>query len=204
LLLDKYHFDYERAQVGDAGSSVQIRCKANRLVPVPESTPEIVWRRGLDFKPLDVRQQEDADWLLACAWPDHPERRRRTQAAISIARQEPPMVVAGDLVADLPDLLTKVPRDAQLVVFHSATLPYVEEGRRLELAGVFTEESHKRDVVWISNEVCGAIPELAAIAPEGTERAFLLGKTVLRGGHRVDSLLALAHPHGAELRWLAH
>ncbi len=203
LLLDKYYYDYGVAHVGDADSPVQIRCKVGGPVPVPDITPKIVWRRGLDLNPLDVRRQDDAEWLLACVWPDHPDRRRRLQAAISLARQAPPVVMAGDLVADLPEVLAKVPREAQLVVVHSATLHYVSEGRRQELARILNGESHQRDVVWISNEGYGVIPELAAIAPKDTERAFLLGKTVLSRGHRVDSLLALAHPHGAELTWLA-
>ena len=202
LLLDKYCYDYGFAQVGDPNARVRIQCNVQGPVPVPAVMPEIVWRCGLDLDPLDVRRHDDAEWLLACVWPDHPERRRRLQAAIALARQEPPVVMAGDLVADLPELLAKAPPAAHLVVFHSATLPYVTEGHRRELARILTEESHERDVMWISNEGYGVIPELAQLAPKGVERAFLLGKTVLRRGHRVDSLVALAHPHGAELTWL--
>jgi hypothetical protein len=141
-------------------------------------------------------------WLLAHVWPDQPERRRRLEAAISVAQQNPPLIARGDLATDLPTVLAEVPTNTLLVVFHSGTLPYVTESHKQAFAEVLVRESHKRDVVWISNESCGALPELARIAPAHAERRFLLGRTTLTGGRREDSLLALAHPHGAELMWL--
>jgi hypothetical protein len=202
LLLDKYHYDYGFAQAGDPSSPVHIECRAHGSVPVPGTIPYITWRRGLDLNPLDLRDDEDAQWLVACVWPDHPVRRRRLEAAISVARTNPPVVVAGDLTTDLAALLVDAPKDAQLVVFHSATLFYIADEQKEGLVNVLTETSHTRDVVWISNEGCGAIPELAAIAPAGEERRGILGRTLLSRGKRVDSVLATAHPHGAELTWL--
>jgi hypothetical protein len=152
--------------------------------------------------PLNVCSDEDAQWLLACVWPDHPARRRRLEAAISLARENPPPVLAGELATDLPALLVQTPQDAQLVVFHSATLFYVTDEQKKRFVQVLTEMSRNRDVVWISNEGRGAMPELASIAPVGMEHAILLGRTVLSRGNRQDSVLALAHPHGAELTWL--
>ncbi len=203
LLLDKYHYNFGFAEVGDPGALVRIRCEAFGVVPVPKVLPDIVWRRGLDVNPLNVLQEEDAKWLLACVWPDHRERRERLQAAISVARQHPPTVVAGDLTTELSTVLAEAPRSARLVVFHSATLPYLVEERRQDLARILMKASRQREVVWISNEASGLIPEFADIAPKGTERAFLLGKAVLHQGSRTSSLLAVAHPHGAELTWLA-
>jgi hypothetical protein len=202
LLLDQYHYDYGSAQVGDPGSPVHIECRAHGPVPVPGTMPNIAWRRGLDLRPVNVCSDEDAQWLLACVWPDHPERRRRLEAAISLAQENPPPVLAGDLAKDLPALLVQAPQDAQLVVFHSATLFYVTDEQKERFVQVLTEMSRNRDVVWISNEGRGAMPELASIAPVGMEHAILLGRTVLSQGNREDSVLALTHPHGAELTWL--
>jgi hypothetical protein len=203
LLMDRYHYNFGFAEIGDPDACVQIRCRTQGAVPIPRTMPEIVWRRGLDSNPLDVRREEDAKWLLACVWPDHQERRRRLQAAISVARQHPPVVTAGDLATELPAVLAEVPRNAQLVVFHSATLPYLVEARRHDLTRILMEESHRREVVWISNEASGLMPEFADMAPKGTERAFLLGKAILSQGGRANFLLAFAHPHGAELKWLS-
>ena len=62
--------------------------------------------------------------------------------------------------------------------------------------------SMRRDVVWLSNEARGVIPEVAALAPEPSALRFLLGRTWFTRGRRRHELLGLAHPHGAELTWL--
>ena len=87
-------------------------------------------------------------------------------------------------------------------VFHSATMFYISDTQKQAFAAVLLETSCHRDVVWISYEGSGALPELARIPPAGTERSALIGRTVLRRGDRTDSVLALAHPHGASLTWL--
>jgi hypothetical protein len=46
------------------------------------------------------------------------------------------------------------------------------------------------------------IREMAAFAPPPSDHRFLLGRTHFTNGRRHDDLLALAHPHGADLTWL--
>jgi hypothetical protein len=91
----------------------------------------------------------------------------------------------------------------QLVVFHSAVLSYVSRDRRPAFADVLAKTSRRRDVLWLVNEAAGVVPELTALAPSPpTSLRFLLGRTRFTNGQRRDELLALAHPHGAELAWL--
>ena len=122
--------------------------------------------------------------------------------AITLARSNPPRVTAGDLVSDLPALVAKAPSDAQLVVFHSATMFYISDMQKRAFAAVLMETSHHRDVVWIAYEGNRALAELTGLAPAGTERSALIGRTILRRGDRTDSVVALAHPHGASLTWM--
>jgi hypothetical protein len=202
LLLDRFSYEFGSTHVGEASSPVRLRCTADGPVPGPLAVPQVVWRRGLDARPIDVHDDDAIRWLLACVWPDHRERRQRLEAAIDLARADPPAVIAGDLVDDLPALLAEVPSDARLVVFHSAVLSYVSPDRRQAFADVLADASKRRDVVWLSNEGPGVIPAMTALAPSLTELRFLLGRTRFANGQRRDELLALAHPHGAELTWL--
>jgi hypothetical protein len=202
LLLDRFHYELGSTRVGDASSAVHLRCAIAGPVPLPAAIPRVVWRRGLDIDPIDVRDDDAVRWLLACVYPDHRERRRRLQAAIGLARVERPAVGAGDLVDDLPAVLAEVPDDAQLVVFHSAVLTYVKPDRRQAFAGVLAEASRKRDIVWLSNEPPGAVPEVAALAPAQGELRYLLSRTRFTNGRRRDELLAHAHVHGADVIWL--
>jgi hypothetical protein len=202
LLLDQFYYEWGSSRLGDASSPVRLRCKVSGSVALPAAVPKVVWRRGLDLSPINVRDDDAIKWLLACVWPDHPERRRRLEAAIDLARIQPPMVSAGNLVDDLAAVIADVPEDAQLVVFHSAVLGYVSFDRRKEFAMALADASKHRDLVWLSNEPPGVIPELTCLAPSASESRFLLGRMRFTNGRRSDELLALAHPHGAELVWL--
>ena len=199
LLLDRFFYDFGSIQIGAPSARVHVGCALTGPARPPFTMPSIVWRRGLDLRPVDVRDDEAVRWLLACVWPDHHERRQRLEAAIDLARAEPPPVRAGDLVDDLPALLAEAPEDAQLVVVHSAVLTYVTPERRVAFASVLANASKGRDVVWVSNEGAGVIAEITALAPPRPEGSFLLGRTRFANGHRSDEFLALAHPHGAEL-----
>jgi len=202
LLLDQFHYELGSTPIGEASSPVHLRCTIAGPVPVPPSVPQIVWRRGLDKRPINVFDDDAIRWLLACVWVDHRERRRRLESALGLARAQPPLVSAGDLVDDLPGVLAEVPDDAQLVVFHSAVLNYVSPDRRQAFAATLAETSKRRGVVWLSNEAPGVVREIAASTlPPGGLR-FLLARTHFTNGRRRDELLALAHPHGAELTWL--
>lgn len=202
LLLDRFHYAYGSAAAGEESSPVHLRCTVAGPAPLPAAPPHIVWRRGLDAHPISVHDDEATRWLLACVWPDHPERRRRLEGALELARAAPPTVSAGDLVDDLPALLDQVPEDAQLVVFHSAVLTYVSPDRRRVFGQLLAGASKGRDIVCLSNEGHGVVHEVTALTPPPGDHRFLLGRTRFTNGRRHDELLALAHPHGAELTWL--
>ena len=201
LLFERYHYDFGSTRLGAVSSRTHLRCTTTGPVPLPPALPRIVWRRGLDLKPIDVHDDDAVRWLLACVWPEHRERRRRLEGAIEMARADPPVVRPGDLVDDLPALLAEAPHDAQLVVFHSAVLSYVSRERRQAFAAVLAHASRRRDIIWLANEAAGVVPELIAPAISSSLR-FVLGRTRCATGRRRSEVLALAHPHGAELAWV--
>ena len=202
LLFDQFYYEFGATTLGAASSPVHLRCSVAGPAPLPSALPQIVWRRGLDAHPISVHDDEAVRWLLACVWPDHHERRRRLEGALDLARAQPPAVSAGDLVDDLPAVLDEVPDDARLVVFHSAVLTYVSPDRREAFGEILAAASKRRDIWCLSNEAPGVVPEMTALAPPLSDLRFLLGRTRFRDGRRHDELLALAHPHGAELTWL--
>lgn len=203
LLMDRFRYDYGGTALGSPTASVAISCTpvGSAPVPVPSEMPRIVWRTGLDLSPIDLRDDDAVKWLLACVWPDHVERRERLQAAIELARREPPAVVQGDLVKDLPRLIAGAP-DALLVVFHSAVMPYIPTEQRQGFLAVLAEESEKRPIVWVANEGPGVIRELDALAPQRDQLRFRIGRTQWWKGRGESRLLALAHYHGWDLEWL--
>src|SRR5262249_57217762 len=106
---------------------------------------------------------EEMRWLESLIWPEQTDRFGRLREAVRIARAEPPNLVAGDLLRDLPALAAQAPGDATLVVFHSAVLAYVDPAGRQAFAATTAE----LPVYSISNEAPGAVPG-TAVDPAAT------------------------------------
>ncbi|MFE9693129.1 DUF2332 family protein [Micromonospora sp. NPDC005806] len=145
LYPDRYAYRYGDHRIG-AGQPV-LDCVITGTA-APARLPEVVWRAGLDLNPLDVTDSADVAWLDALIWPEHRHRRDRLRAAAAVAAGEPPLLVRGDLVDDLPALAARAPADATLVVCHTSVLYQVPPPRRDAFADVVRGlPGH-----WIANE----------------------------------------------------
>jgi hypothetical protein len=145
LYPDRYSYRYGDHKIG-AGVPI-LDCAATGIVP-PPGLPTVVWRAGLDLNPLDVTDPADLRWLEALIWPEHTHRRARLRAAAALAAAEPPLLVRGDLVDDLPALAAQAPADATLVIFHTSVLYQVQPPRREAFATMVRAlPGH-----WIANE----------------------------------------------------
>jgi hypothetical protein len=192
LLPDRYGYEYgtHRIEPAIAGAPV-FPCKVTGAVPLPEAVPRIVWRRGIDLNPIDLRPEDGAAWLEILVWPGQQERTQRLRAAIAIARRELPTVVKGDLLTDLEPLAATAPQDATLVVFHTAVLAYVESRIARDR---FAEAVGRTKAIWISNEAPSVFPSFAEGAPPAPAAgSFLLAVN--------GSPLAWTGPHGQSIDW---
>jgi hypothetical protein len=159
LLPDYYAYDYGgHAVAPGACSGVQpprFSCRAGPGTPLPEQGPEVAWRAGLDLHPVDLHDEDEIRWLEALVWPGEEYRVPGLRTASEVARVVAPRVVQGDLRTDLLSLAAQAPRDATLVVFHTAVLAYVRDpGDREEFARAVA----RLGAVWIANEGPGVIP----------------------------------------------
>ncbi|MDG4808521.1 DUF2332 domain-containing protein [Micromonospora sp. WMMD1120] len=136
LYPDRYAYRYGEHGVG-SGEPV-LECAADGLTP-PTRVPDVVWRAGLDLNPLDVTDGGDVSWLDALIWPEQEHRRDRLRAAVAVAAADPPLLVRGDLVDDLPALAARAPAGATLVVFHTSVLYQVPPPRREAFARLVRE-----------------------------------------------------------------
>ena len=173
LLPDRYGYDYGTQRIEPANARAPVfPCKVTGQVLLPETVPHIVWRRGLDLNPIDLRPEDGAAWLENSVWPGQQERTQRLRAAITIARRELPTVVKGDLLTDLEPLAATAPQAATLVVFHTAVLAYVATRIARDR---FAEAVGRTKAIWISNEAPSVFPSFAERAPPApTAGSFLL------------------------------
>jgi hypothetical protein len=192
LIPDRYGYDYGARRIAPPTAAAPVfPCRVTGAVPLPAALPQVAWRAGLDLDPVELHSAARVRWLETLVWPDQRERAERLGAAIRVARVDPPRVVKGDLSTDLEPLLATAPRDATLVVFHSAALAYVASRERRDR---FAETVRRTGAVWISNEAPGVFPASAAAAPPPPGRGRFL---LMQDGTPV----AWTTPHGQSLDW---
>lgn len=177
-----------------------LRCRTAGPVPLPDSLPEVVWRAGIDLNPLDVRNPNDVVWLEALIWPEQEFRRERLRRAIAVAREHPPLLVAGDLNEQLLSLAGQAPADAALVVFHSAVMGYVSAAGRTRFRAAMQDLARHRGCHWLSNE-----GETVIIQEDGSSVVPEMDPGRLRGNFLLlhnGQPVAITGPHGQSLDWL--
>ena len=186
LYPDKYSYRYGDHRIGEGDPILD--CAATGMA-LPARLPEVVWRAGLDLNPLDVTNPVDLAWLEALIWPEHAHRRARLRAAAALAAAEPPLLVRGDLVDDLPALAAQAPANATLVVFHSSVMYQVPPPRR----EAFVRTVRALSGHWIANEDPGVLiyPTLPAPPDEALRNVLALD----------GAPLAWTRPHGQAITW---
>jgi hypothetical protein len=208
----------------DIGASAGLNLVADRLpriwadreglpLRVVES-PRTLERVGIDARPIDARDPEQATWLRACIWPRDRERLLRLDAglrALTAMHSEGggPELIEMDATA-APEFLhriaAKAPDDALLLVYQSVFRDYMpppalaryERGMKDFLGG----EPYGR-VAWVeletgpdvSGSVAGAAP--GAGGPTGALPAALYAHARARDGQVRTWVLARCQYHPA-------
>ena len=205
LFPDRYSYSYDDGTHIDPAtgpSDVLLECSTTGNLPRPVSLPHVVWRAGLDRRPLDVRNPDDMHWLETLVWPEQHERRARLRAAVRIAAEDPPVLVRAD-ASELASLAAQAPPDATLVVITSAVLVYLPIAERMR----FVDSVRTLDARWISLEGVRGLPTVRAALPDdqgpddrGPDDRGPDGRFVLA----LDEVpLAFTGPHGQSLDWIA-
>jgi hypothetical protein len=198
LLVDQVRIELGEVALGDPSSSVLIRSEVRGHLGSVALAP-IVWRRGLDARPLAAADDDDALWLLACQWPDDLERFERTRRALCAARRSPLELVQGDLIDDLEPLIESAPDGAHLVIFHSWVAAYLSARRQEALAARIRSIGESRSISWLWLEHPREVPGLAPPRLAGTRIAGA-SLLVLEEPPGASRALAQCHPHGS---WIA-
>lgn len=173
LLFDRYAYDYaygngDHVRAGAVGSPVELDCAVLEGA-VPTSVPSIAARVGLDLRPVDVRDDDQLRWLLACQWPDHLDRFEIASRALDLARSLPelPVVHEGDAVDDLERVAAPLPPDAHLCLLHSWVAAYFTPDEQHALSETVARLAATRPVSWIIAEAPYEVPGLPMPPPAG-------------------------------------
>ena len=185
--------------------SVVCECHVDGQLPAWRAL-RIAERIGVDLHPVDLRDPVARRWLRACVWPEERDRGARLDAAIELARRDPPAVVRGDGLALLGELLGSDDARIHPVVWHSWALAYATTVHRRALARSIDALGARRDLTWIYLEQPRETPGLPTPAVAGVRHDpddSALVAVCYRGAVRTIQRLADAHPHVRRMRWLA-
>lgn len=211
LLLDRYGVRYHDADhevvVGDAASPVQLDCAilGPAWPPVTGTLPPIGGRVGIDRSPVDVTDPGACRWLEACLWPGVPDRAARLRAALDLARRDPPRLVRGDLLDQLPGVLADVPSDHVAVVTSTWVLAYLSREERIRVGELLDAVGARRPLACLTGEYPGIAPWVprpdVPIAAGDGAAASLVGCTTWDAGRPEARPVAWMHAHGRWLQW---
>ena len=207
LFCDRYRLDYGApGTTGPTDAAVRIECEVvGGNVPVSPQLPEISVRIGLDREPMDLTDESNARWLLACIWPDT-GRLPRARSAIAAAKLSPPDLVTGDAVEDITAVVLGLPAGVTPVVVTTWVLAYLPHARRTEFHETLAAASRTRPIAWVSAEGIGVVDAFAGITPptDGNRTdASVLGLVTFVEGRATPELLGFVQPHGAWIDWRA-
>lgn len=180
------------------GDEPRLPCRVKGPAPLPNWTPRVTWRGGLDLNPLDVTDPDAMAWLETLVWPEQHERRERLRHGIAVARTDPPHLVRGNLLNDLPQLVSAAAEFGTVVVFHSAVIAYVPPAERPSFDTLMRNLVASGACHWISNEGKDVLPSVTATGPalDPEKPTFVLG---------IDGqMVARTHGHGRTMTWTAN
>lgn len=198
-MIDRYFFRLGDTEVGPPDSPMRIAPEwRGTSPPAPPAGFAITGVKGCDIAPINLADPESALRLKAYVWPDATERMARIDAAIALASDQPPDLIAadaGDFAA------TMLARPHQLgtarLMFHSIMWQYMPAATQARITAAFeakgAEATPDTPLGWIALET-----DPATFRHE--LRVRLWNGRVHRGE---EYLLSHAHPHGAWVEWLA-
>lgn len=193
LLLDRYRFRLGDTEAGDPASPLLLVPEWEGRSPPPDQVT-IASRRGVDLHPLDLGLAEHRERLLAYVWPDQAARLAALRTALDLAEQAPPAIDRGD-AADWTEQHFGLGEPGVIpVLTHTIAFHYfpAETQTRIanHLARLGATATPEQPIAWLRYEfdrAQGDLPALTLTAwPDGGQET-----------------LAVGHPHGRMLKWLA-
>lgn len=192
LYWDRYVYRYTRGSDAFTGGAknaelvIDTPLKGERLPPL-DPPPRVGKRIGLERSPVDLANADDRDWLKALVWPDHAQRFQRLELALKVNAQWPHDIRAGDAVSLLPDVLTEIPEDETLCLYHTMAIYQFTDNARRAFEDILILASVRRPLFRLSLE---------------RERGeFPLTLTRYVDGAVTAKVLAMGGPQGGWLEW---
>lgn len=131
LLWDRYGYDYAN---GSFSGAPTFAGEERTAVPV-SPLPPVRSRIGVDAAPPDLSTDDGVRYLTSFVWVGQEQRLADLDAAVTVWRRDPPDIVVGDILDELPGLLRRGPN----LVWSTAALDYMPRERRQAVRDLIAE-----------------------------------------------------------------
>lgn len=192
LLWDHYSYSYHADErYGNHHSAVHIfsEIKGKNMPPLPNVSPPVTYRYGLDLHINDLSKTEDTLWLKALIWPEHQERRALFEQASGYVNkhQDDLHLIEGDGVEHLPRIVEHIPNDSAICIFHTHVANQMPLDKKQALLAIVKKIGKNRDVFHLYNNIWDGDLHLDS---------FIYGK-------EDNEIIAQTDGHGRWFKWLA-
>ena len=194
LLWDHYGVRYTRDDAGSveliSRAPLMLDCALHGIGTPPASpTPTIERRIGLELNPVNLQDPDDRDWLRALIFPTEVVRLRRLEKAIAMFDATLCEIRPGDALELLPDAMAEASLEQTLCIYHTIVLYQFSRAMREALEAMLIAAGLRRTVFRLGFEFDGS--------------AYALSLERYADGRRDVFTLAISHPHGTWIEWIA-
>jgi len=189
----QFGYTFKGEYFGDISSPLQLAPEWHGKLP-PKTGFSVISRRGCDLNPLSVLELDDAAKLVAYLWPDQPARIARVEAAIEIARGDPPKLEKTDAAEWIEDMFQPDNGQGAVRVLYDTVawnyFPQAVKGRivkRMEEVGAGA--SPENPLAWLTFEF------------DDDDNGPFLKLRSWPGNGEIE-VLASADPHVYGIKWL--
>jgi hypothetical protein len=131
LLWDRYGYEYAGGVLSGSPVFTGVERKPVPVAPLPVVRSRV----GVDLAPPDLRTDDGVRYLKSFVWVGQEQRLADLDAAVEVWRRDPPEIVAGDILDELPRLLSRAPS----LVWSTAVLDYLPRERRQAVHDLLAE-----------------------------------------------------------------
>lgn len=191
-LWDRFGYRIGGRSWGDAASPVQLAPRWRGPLPRLDAAVTVAERSACDIAPIDPTDAAQRLRLRAYVWADQPERLERLDGAIALGRDGAPRVERADAAAWVRERLGQPAPGRATVLYHSIMWQYLPAGTQGDilaaLRGAGERATAGAPLAWLRFESMPGDPRPT------------LRLTTWPG--RVETRLAEAQAHGADVVWL--
>ncbi len=201
LWCDHFGYDFGSWTWGDPARALQLHCDWRGRVPDEASASlQVVRRAGCDAHPIDLSKPDEGLRLASFIWPDQAERLLRLQAARQVVQacmaRDGVVVQALQAARFVEQQLQTLPHGQTTVLMHSVVWQYIAADEQAAITATVEAAGRRASadspLAWLRFEPPRPDAKMAL-------RCRLWQGAALDGEDRV---LALSHPHGADVKWL--